>query len=144
MTERPSPAARPPTGPAGLKAWYRRYNELCNAHRFTELDAFVARDVVVNGEPQGFDGYVAGLRAVVEAFPDYRWDLRHLVVEGPWIAAHFVDTGTHRGAFRGVPPTGRPVTTHEFAMYRVDRSRIVGVWVTADNAPLRHPIGRSD
>ena len=45
----------------GLSAWYRRYNEVCNAHGFEELDAFVAPDVVVNGERQGLDGYVAGL-----------------------------------------------------------------------------------
>ena len=102
-----------------LKDWYRRYNEVCNAHRFGELADFVADDVVVNGEPTGLAAYQEGLGAVVAAFPDYRWHLRHLVVEGSWIAAHFVDTGTHRGAFRGVPPTGRPVTTREFAFYRV-------------------------
>ena len=128
------------TGPVdergGLKDWYRRYNEVCNAHRFDDLGSFVAGDVVVNGEPQGLDGYVTGLRAVVDAFPDYRWDLRHLVVEGPWIAAHFVDTGMHQGEFRGVRPTGRRVTTQEFAMYRAVQERIVEVWVTADNAAL--------
>jgi predicted ester cyclase len=125
--------------PAELRTWYGRYNEACNAHRFDELGAFVAEHVVVNGEGQGLEGYVAGLRAVVDAFPDYRWDLRHLVVEGAWIAAHFVDTGTHQGTFRGVPATGRSVTTQEFAMYRVDDGLIVEVWVTADNAALLDP-----
>ncbi len=120
----------------GLRSWYRRYNEVCNAHRFGELGEFVASDVIVNGEAQGIDRYVAGLRAVVDAFPDYRWDLRHLVVEGPWIAAHFVDTGTSRGTFRGAPPTGRTVTTQEFAMYRLEDGLIAEVWVAADNAPL--------
>ena len=118
---------------------YRRYNELCNAHRFEELPAFVAHDVVVNGERQGIDGYMAGLRSVVAAFPDYRWDLRHLIVEGPWIAAHFIDTGTHRGPFRGIAPTGLSVTTHEFAMYRLEHGLIAEVWVTADNADLMIP-----
>ena len=125
--------------PEQLKDWYRRYNELCNDHRFDALGSFVAPDVVVNGETQGLDGYVAGLRSVVEAFPDYRWDLRHLLVEGSWIAAHFVDTGTHRGTFRGVRATGRAVTTQEFAMYRVEDGLIVEVWVTADNAALTGP-----
>ncbi len=124
-----------------VKAWYRRYNDICNAHRFEELSGFVAEDVVVNGEPQGLHGYIAGLRAVVDAFPDYRWDLRHLLVEGRWIAAHFVDTGTHLGPFRDLQPTGRPVTTQEFALYRVDGGRVVEVWVAADNAPL---LGRAD
>ena len=123
----------------GLKRWYRSYIEVCNEHRFDELDGYVAPDVVVNGERQGVDGYVTGLRAVVDAFPDHRWELRHLLVEGDWVSAHFVDTGTHRGTFRGVPPTGRTVRTQEFAMYRVEDGRIAEVWVTADNASLLSP-----
>jgi predicted ester cyclase len=125
--------------PEQLKAWYRSYNEVCNAHRFAELGFFVADDVVVNGARQGLDGYVAGLQSVVDAFPDYRWELRHLLVEPPWIAAHLVDTGTHLGPFRESAPTGRAVATQEFAMYRVVGGRIVEVWVSADNAALIGP-----
>jgi predicted ester cyclase len=112
---------------------YRRYLATCNEHRFAELGEFVAEDVVVNGEPQGVAGYVAGLEAVVRAFPDYRWDLRHLLVDGDVVAAHFADTGTHRGEWLGVPATGRRVATQEFAVYRWSRGRIAEVWVTADD-----------
>jgi aspartyl-tRNA synthetase len=73
---------------------------------------------------------------VVAAFPDYRWELRHLLVDAPWLAAHFTDTGTHRGSFLGVPASGRSVSTQEFAFYRVDAGRIVEVWVTADDLHL--------
>ena len=65
---------------------------------------------------------------MVAGFPDFRWELRHLVIDGPWIAAHLTDTGTHRGTFQGVEPTGRPVATDEFAFYRVDAGRIAEVW----------------
>jgi predicted ester cyclase len=119
-----------------LVAFYRRYNQRCNEHRFPELGEFVADDVVVNGEPDGLSGYISGLQAVVEAFPDYRWDLQHLLVDPPWISAHFHDSGTHRGAFTGIAPTGRPVTTQEFALYRVDAGKIVEAWVTADDLRL--------
>ena len=119
-----------------LRAFYLRYNQRCNDHRFDDLGEFVAEDVRVNGEVQGLRGYIADLRAVVEAFPDYRWNLRHLLVDGSWLAAHFVDTGTHRGTFRGVAATGRAVATQEFAFYRVEGGRIVEVWVAADNAEL--------
>lgn len=112
---------------------YREYNDCCNAHRFDALGAFVAADVRVNDEVQGLDAYVAGLEAVVRAFPDYRWDLRRLLVEGPWISAQFRDTGTHRGAFLGVPATGRAVDTVELALYRIEADRIAEVWVAADN-----------
>jgi predicted ester cyclase len=123
-----------------LEAFYRRYNAVCNAHDFTRLGEFVAEDVHVNGERQGLDGYIAGLQAVVTAFPDYRWDLRHLLVDGSWIATHFIDTGTHRGTFLGVAATGRSVTTQEFAFYRVHEQRIREVWVTADDLSLREQL----
>jgi predicted ester cyclase len=119
-----------------LESFYRRYNERCNNHQFDQLGDFVVDDVMVNGEIQGLSGYVAGLEAVIRAFPDYRWNLRHLLVESPWISAHFLDTGTHRGTFLDVPATGRTVEIQEFAVYRVDADRIVEVWVAADNLEL--------
>lgn len=119
-----------------LAAFYRRYIGRCNAHDFDALAGFVDAEVEVNGERQGLEGYRAGLQAVVHAFPDYRWEVRHLFVRDRWVSAHFVDTGTHGGAFLGVPATGRRVSTQEFAVYRVTGGKIVEVWVVADNLGL--------
>ena len=113
---------------AELEAFYRRYLQRCNEHRFDELGEFVERNVEVNGERLGFRGYAEGLAAVVEAFADYHWDLRRVLVDGCWLSAHLVDTGTTRA--------GRSVSTQEFAMYRVAGSRIVEVWGDLDRARL--------
>jgi predicted ester cyclase len=119
-----------------LGAFYRRYNACCNAHRFDDVAEFVARDVVIDGTERGVGAYAEELRAVVRAFPDYRWELRRLVVEAPWIAAQFTDTGTHRGAFLGIEATGRSVAVPEFAFYRVDAGRIAEVWGSAFHVHL--------
>lgn len=119
-----------------LELFYRRYNERCNQHQFDLLGDFVADDVEVNGEVQGLHDYVASLNRIVRAFPDYRWNLRHLLIDDQWLSAHFLDTGTHRGTFLGVPPTGRAVEIQEFAVYRLDEGKIAEVWVTADNHQL--------
>jgi predicted ester cyclase len=119
-----------------IESFYRRYNRRCNDHEFDLLGEFVAERVEVNGRTQDLDGYIADLRAVVRAFPDYRWEIRHLLVDGDWVSAHFHDTGTHRGTYLGVPATGRVVSTQEFALYRVFNDRIVEVWVTADDLHL--------
>ena len=111
-----------------LAAFYRRYNACCNEHRVEELHEFVARDVVINGTDRGLDAYTDGQRMVVHAFPDFRWELRHLVVDAPWIAAHLTDAGTHRETFFGVRPTNRSVSIEEFAFYRIDASQIAEVW----------------
>jgi predicted ester cyclase len=134
-------------GPAGSRrparvaavdraAFYRAYLSRCNKHRFDELVEFVAGDVVVDGEPRGLAGYAAALRAVVDGFPDYHWDLRQLLVDGDRLAAHLHDTGTHRGEYLGVPGTGRRVTAEEYAFYRLRDGRIAEVWGTADNLAL--------
>lgn len=119
-----------------LAAFYRRYIGCCNAHEFHRLGEFVAARVKVNGDVQSLPDYIRNLEAVVKAFPDYHWDVQHLLVDGEYVAAHFMDTGTHRGTFMGVEPTGRDVSTQEFAFYRVAADRIVEVWVAADNARL--------
>jgi hypothetical protein len=71
-----------------------------------------------DGAPAGARGRPRGARRVRRRtggpdprVPDCRSDLRRLLVDGCWIAAHFVDTGTHRGPFRGIHATGRAVTT---------------------------------
>jgi predicted ester cyclase len=119
-----------------LTAFYRRYNSCCNEHRFEDLVEFVAPDVVINGIDHGLEAYAEGLRSVVRGFPDYRWELRHLVIDAPWIAVHLADSGTHRQPFLGVAATGRSVSTAEFAFYRVDAGRIAEVWGMAFHVQL--------
>jgi predicted ester cyclase len=118
------------------EAFYRRYNGCCNAHDLGRIGEFVAPDVQVDGEPRGLDGYVAALRGWIEAFPDVRWEIRRLLVDGDWIAGHFFLSGTHGGAFHGVPATGRTVTTREFAVYRIADGVIAEVAGAVDEVRL--------
>ena len=129
-------AAAPQVGTIGvmefdreeLTAFYRRYIERCNAHRFEELGEFVAADVRVKRLRRRAGRVRRGLRAVVEAFPDYHWDLRRLLADGSWLSAHLSNTGTHAGTFREVPATGRTIATMELALYRTEGGKIVGSW----------------
>jgi predicted ester cyclase len=111
-----------------LEAFYRRYIQRCNEHRFSELSEFVDNNVEVNGEIPGLQGYAEGLAAVVEAFPNFHWDLRHLLIDGCWLGAHLVDTATD--------PGGRSISTPEFALYRVADGQIVEVWGDLDRHSL--------
>jgi predicted ester cyclase len=117
-----------------MDAFYRRYLERCNQHRFEDLGEFVDPEVQVNGVPTGLDQYIAGLQSVVEAFPDYYWDLQHLLVDGDWLSAHLIDTGTHTGTFLTIPATGRTITAQEFAVYRIANNKITACWGNLDSA----------
>jgi predicted ester cyclase len=95
----------------GVARPLRAAQRLLQQDDFGSLGLFVADDVRVDDKPTGVAAYVAGLEEVVRVFPDYRWEVRHLLVEPPLLATHLVDSGTHRGTFLGVPSTGRGIRT---------------------------------
>jgi predicted ester cyclase len=109
---------------AALHELYARYLQRCNEHRFAELGEFVADDVEVNGTATGLQGYVDGLQSIVDTYPDFHWDLQRLLVDGSWLSARLIDTGSTRG--------GPSITVQEFAMYRIDHGRIAAAWGDLD------------
>ena len=112
---------------------YADYLGLCNTGALGRLDAFVAERLVVNGVPTSRAAYADQIGAVLAAFPDYRWELRDLVVNRPLLAAHLRDTGTHTGTeWLGLPASGARVTIHEHALYTFSGGRIVEVWSVTD------------
>jgi len=58
---------------------------------------------------EGHDGARAFYTSFLGAFPDVKFDLRDIVI-GPQGVIEVADmTGTHRGAWAGLAPTGQPV-----------------------------------
>src|SRR5215213_6781849 len=71
--------------------------------------AFVGHDPgppsLIDG-PAGMKRFVATMRA---AFPDWTVTTDDLMVDGDRLISRWTVRGTHRGAFAGVGPTGRPI-----------------------------------
>ena len=82
----------------------------------------------MGGSTEGLANYIAGCAAVVTGFPDYRWALQHAIVDGDWLGARLIGTGTHTGTFRRVAPTGRAIRTQELVMYRFENGKIAECW----------------
>jgi predicted ester cyclase len=111
--------------PDDARAWYADYLDVCNRHDLGELRTLIDPAVRRAHLPGGVDAWIDDLRSLFEAFPDFRWKRVSVLVEEDRIAAHLRASGTHRGAFRGIAPTGRHVNVAEFGMYRIANGRIV-------------------
>jgi steroid delta-isomerase-like uncharacterized protein len=48
-----------------------------------------------------------------------------MVADGDTVAVRYTMTGTHRGDFAGVPPTGKAVVAQSMAFYRLADGKIV-------------------
>jgi predicted ester cyclase len=111
---------------------YLSYLEFCNEHDVERMASFYAPTIKVNDVPMDPATVAAQFPPLFSAFPDWHWEIRHLVVDGDNIAVHFTVTGSHRGLFREIEATGRRVTTSEFTVYRVEDGRFAEVWDLTD------------
>jgi steroid delta-isomerase-like uncharacterized protein len=66
------------------------------------------------------------------AFPDLRITLEDVIEEGDKVVERDTVTGTHRGEFNGLPPTGRSVAYSEIFIMRFANGRIAEIWGVVD------------
>jgi predicted ester cyclase len=105
------------------------------------LDPAYRRHVSALLEPLTGEGQRARLGAMQEAFPDASIELGQVVAEGDLIAFQSVMRGTHRGPFRGLPPTGRAFVVHLVDLVRIRDGRLVEHWGGPDMLDLLTQLG---
>jgi predicted ester cyclase len=101
---------------------------------------FTSHDWPENGPtgPQAFRDYYAAIRAAV---PDARYEVDDLIAEGDRVVVRWRLLGTHQGDFRGIAPTGRPITLKGIAIYRMDAGKLMERWVVSDLLGVLEEIG---
>ncbi|HEU0035205.1 MAG TPA: ester cyclase [Kofleriaceae bacterium] len=86
----------------------------------------------------GFKQAIAGLRA---AMPDLHLTIDEMVTHGDKVWVRMTATGTHRGPFMGLPPTGKSFTITVMDVVRIADGKIVEHWGVPDRFALLHQIG---
>ena len=112
----------------------RFIEEVINQNRMDRADDLVLEDFVeldpFPAQRQGREGLKEVLGMMRTAFPDIHWVVDEMVAEGDTVVTRFSWTGTHRGAFLGVPATGRNVTVKgvvidQLANGKMNKSRLL-------------------
>ena len=102
----------------------RLVDDVINAARSDVLED-IATPPVARRLRRAFDQFRA-------AFPDWHQDIVELVADGPTVVARFRCTGTHRGPWQGLAPTGRTMRIDEVYFFRIEDDRITRVWGLED------------
>jgi predicted ester cyclase len=79
--------------------------------------------------PKAFRDYYSAIRS---ALPDARYEVDDLIAEGDRVVVRWRLLGTHKGAFRGIAPTGQPITLKGIAIYRTEHGKLMERWVVSD------------
>ncbi len=122
------------------KALVRRwFEEVWNRGRAEAIDEMFAEDGVAHGladasgEPlRGPASFRPFHRSFREAFPDIEVVVEDVIAEGDKVVARNTVTGTHRGEYLGLPPTGRTIAYSEIFIFRFANGRIAETWGVVD------------
>ena len=74
-------------------------------------------------------------------FPDLHFSVEEQIAQGDKVLTRFEWTGTHRGAFLGVPATGRPVKVWGMVIDRLQEGRIKDTRILMDSLGLMMQLG---
>jgi steroid delta-isomerase-like uncharacterized protein len=129
------------------KALVRQMVEgIFNRGNISRVDEFLAPDFVEHEElPPGNQGGREGFKQMTaqlrSAFPDFKATLDDVVAEGDRVVLRMTWTGTHKGQFMGIPPTGKSISFEVIDIIRVAGGKFVEHWGQMDNTGLMPQLG---
>ena len=119
----------------------RFYNELWNERNLNVADEIFAADCVTHqlqsgAETLGVARNAAAIKQHVSewltGFPDLRFTVEQMLVEGERVMTQSVMRGTHTGVWLGIAPTNKEVSVRLFVIHRVADGKIIEDWVLVE------------
>jgi predicted ester cyclase len=126
------------------KAKVRRVIEAINRQDLDLLDDLVARDYVDHTHQLSPESVKRFMAVIFEAFPDWHETVEDIIAEGDKVWVRVKATGTHKGRFRGLAPTGKKVTAAGVSIYRLVGGKFAEGWAVDDWMDCYKQIGVID
>jgi steroid delta-isomerase-like uncharacterized protein len=120
---------------------HQLFDALISRGDLSLVDALIAPDFVNDRGPGGREGFAAGLMAVRAAFPDWTSSVDELMVGDQTVAARWTVRGTQRGAFMGIPATGRSVVMQECGFLSFREGKLCAIRRVADELSMLRQLG---
>jgi len=120
--------------------------EIFNRGNMSRADEFLAPDFVEREElPPGIPRDREGVKQLTimlrSAFPDFKATIDDLVAEGDKVVIRQTWSGTHKGEFMGIPPTGKSVSFGVIDIIRMAGGKGVEHWGQMDSMGLMQQLG---
>jgi len=128
---------------ANKAAVCRFYEECLNRHNaeiYPDFYAEVVYHAPAIGELRG-EAHRQRLITLFRGFPDACWTIKDQIGEGDKVATRWVLAGTHRGMFKGIPATGKPLHYSGVCIDRFADGKIVEEWEEWDTLGVLHQLG---
>jgi steroid delta-isomerase-like uncharacterized protein len=102
---------------------------------------FVEHEELPPGIPPGREAPKAMFAMLRSAFPDLKATIEHLIAEGDEVVMHMTWTGTHKGEFMGIPPTGKSISINVIDILGIAEGKFVEHWGVMDSMAMMQQLG---
>ena len=130
------------------KAVVRRWpEEVQTEHRFEVMDEIFAPDIVNHDQPgglpspQGLEGIREFFEGMISAFPDFKAVIQDQIAEGDKVVTIKMVSGTHKGEFMGIPPSGKRFEIPVVDIFRVVDGKCTDHWSYVDQLGMMQQLG---
>lgn len=127
------------------KALVRRtFDEMANKN-WEILDELFTPDYVWHhpGSPEPLAKEEADefMRTFFAAFPDYSHTIKDMIAEDDEVVTRFSFHGTHKGAYMGIPATGKEIMLTSIMISRITDGKIAEEWQEFDGYSFMQQLG---
>ena len=129
------------------KALFRQFvEEVFNRGNMSAIDELVAPDFIEHEElPPGITPGLEGSKQMTmmlhSAFPDFKATIDDMLAEGDKVVVRMTWSGTHKGEFMGIPPTGKSVSFGVIDIVRFAGDKFVEHWGLMDSTSMMQQLG---
>lgn len=124
----------------------RAVKEIWNDGNYDGLEEFITRDFTIyfgdqGAQIRGIEGVKQFYTELRHAFPDIHFTIDSQIAEADKVVTKWTARGTHKGVFRGIPPTGRKFSMTSIDIDRVVDGKFVECWPSMDELGLLRQLG---
>jgi steroid delta-isomerase-like uncharacterized protein len=123
----------------------RYYDELWNQWKLELIAELLAENFRFRGSvgvtARGRNAFADYVRMMRGAFPDFHNRVESMLAEDNRVVARLQYTGTHRGKFLGIDPTGNQVSYDGVAIFAIGSHQLMSAWVLGDRYELMAQLG---
>jgi steroid delta-isomerase-like uncharacterized protein len=123
----------------------QKFGSAVNSGELELLRDVIAADVVDHDpapdQGAGPEGYIRMFASLRTSFPDLAISAEQVVTDDDKIAIAYTMTGTQKGEFLGVAPTGRKIRARGVQIARFQDGKMVERWGSSDQLGILQQIG---
>lgn len=90
---------------------------------------------------KGAQGYIDFFSMMRKAFPDFNVDVEHMVTDDENVCFAYTASGTHKGNFKGVAPTGKRFKVRGMQISHFENGKLVERWGSTDELGILKQLG---